>query len=98
MDIYIYYKVDAPNAENLRQKIMMLQSNLSMNWQVQTALKRRAEVNQSTDKFQTWMEVYTRTPEGFLTALQTACDASNVESLIEGERHIEFFMDIMACA
>ena len=98
MDIYIYYKVDAPNAEDLRKKIMMMQDNLSKNWQVQTGLKRRTEVNQSADKFQTWMEVYIRTPEGFLTALQAACDASNVESLIEGERHIEFFMDIAVCA
>lgn len=98
MDLYIYYKVDTLNAVSLRMKIISLQANLSRDWQVQTALKQRTEVNSSADKFQTWMEVYLRTPEGFLTALQNACDASDIESLIEGERHIEFFMDIAACA
>ena len=98
MDLFIYYKVNKLNAVNLRQKISMLQAELSKNWQVKTALKLRTEVQLSTDQFETWMEVYAQIPEGFLTALQTACDAMDVQSFIEGERHIESFTDIAVCA
>lgn len=98
MDLYIYYKVNALNAANLQQKILVLQADLSRDWQIQTSLKQRTEVSQSADKFQTWMEVYGCVPEGFITALQSACSASNIQPLIEGERHCEFFMDIGTCA
>ena len=98
MDLYIYYKVEPRNAAVLQQKIMTLQADLSKDGQVQALLKRRSEISQTADTLQTWMEVYTHIPEGFLTALQFSCDASDIQALIEGERHHEFFMDIAACA
>ena len=98
MDLYIYYKVDPRNAANLQQKIMALQAELSSDGQVQAQLKQRTNDSLSADTLQTWMEVYTCVPQGFLMVLQSACDASNVHALITGERHHEFFMDIAACA
>ncbi len=98
MELYIYYKVDPRNAADLQQKILALQAKLSSDGQVQAQLKQRTNASPSADTLQTWMEVYTSVPQGFLTILQSACDASNVHALITGERHHEFFMDVVACA
>ncbi len=98
MDIYIYYKVDTRHAALLEQRLVALQATLSSDWQVGIALKRREESDAQAHSLQTWMEIYSDVPEGFLTALEKAIEASDIKSLIAGERHHEFFRDVTVCA
>ena len=98
MDIYIYYKVKSGDAENLQQKILTLQAMLSDRRQVQTALKQRIDTRQPADSLQTWMEIYLDAPHDFLSALEKAIDDCDARSMIAGERHVEFFTDMFACA
>jgi hypothetical protein len=44
------------------------------------------------------MEVYAGTPDGFEAVLAAAVRDAGLAELIDGERHIEFFMDIHPCA
>jgi hypothetical protein len=96
MDLYIYYRVRAEHATMLRQQIATLQSALCTLWPVQAALKRRDD--SAADAAQTWMEIYTDTAADFLPALQRAVDSAGLMQYIEGERHLEIFVDVPVCA
>lgn len=95
MDLYVYYRVSAANAGALRKQIAALQTALSAEWQVATDIKRRPELQ---DQLQTWMEIYRSVPDGFLPALQAAVAHAGMSSLIDGDRHVETFVDLDACA
>lgn len=92
MDLYVYYRVRSDHAHQLQTQVSAMQRALSQNFGVHCALKRRPE---EKDGCQTWMETYTAVPEGFAHTLANAAAAL---SLIEGERHLETFMDLPACA
>lgn len=96
MDLYIYYHVRAEHATVLRQQITALQSALCAQWPVQAALKRRDDSTAGTA--QTWMEIYTDTSAEFLSVLQRAVDSAGLMQYIEGERHLEIFVDVPVCA
>jgi hypothetical protein len=44
------------------------------------------------------MEIYTDTAADFLPALQRAVDSAGLMQYIEGERHLEIFVDVPVCA
>lgn len=95
MDLYIYYTVRAGLADILPVRVLEMQANLAGKHGVATALKRRpAEKNGR----HTWMEVYLAVPEGFDAVLEDAVTRSELASLIDGERHVEYFMDVSSCA
>lgn len=94
-DLFIYYHVPVAHAAKMQKKIHTLQATLREQWPVSTALKRRPELK---DGCETWMEIYTQVPEDFPTALEAAVYQAQVLALTEGQRHIETFVDISACA
>ncbi|MFJ9449351.1 DUF4936 family protein [Herbaspirillum sp. NPDC101397] len=95
MDLYVYYRVPVGKSEQLEQQAAALQARLSQQHQVATELKRRP---QDKDGLHTWMEVYLDTPEGFETILEEAITSSGLPALIDGPRHIEYFLDFSPCA
>ncbi|RJG00905.1 DUF4936 family protein [Noviherbaspirillum sedimenti] len=95
MDLYIYYRVDCAHAQALRERVTAMQSALSQRCGVATTLKRRPEAK---DGHLTWMETYHHIPEDFDAILAQAVSQAELASLIDGERHREYFMDVTSCA
>lgn len=92
-DLFVYYRVRNDAAMQLQPRVADMQAGLAHRFGVRTALKRRPE---EKDGLQTWMEIYMAVPEDFLPVLQQAADSAALP--IEGERHIEIFVDLPACA
>lgn len=91
-DIFVYYRVHRDNAAAALAQVMRLQRDLGQRFGVRPAIKRRPE---EKDGLQTWMEIYAGVSGDFLPALQQA--ALNAGLLIEGERHVEIFVDLPEC-
>jgi hypothetical protein len=72
-----------------------MQTNLAKDYSVLSELKRRP---QEKDNRHTWMEVYRNIPENFDTILERAVIQAGLKTLIDGERHIEHFLDLSTCA
>lgn len=92
-DLFVYYRVSSAAATELRSRVARLQTGLAQRYRVRTSLKRRPD---EKDGLQTWMEIYSDVPDGFLPALQQAAHAAALP--IEGDRHIEIFVDLPECA
>lgn len=95
MDLYVYYRVATEHEQELQTRVTAMQSLLKTHYPVAVALKRRPEAK---DGRHTWMEVYVDVPNGFETDLAAAVNTAAVAELIDGDRHIELFLDITACA
>ena len=95
MDLYIYYRVQVADAALYLTKITEMQDNLSREYGVRTALKRRPE---EQDGLHTWMEVYLEVAEGFEAKLEQAVASSELPAMIAGKRHMEHFLDLTLCA
>ena len=95
MDIYVYYRVPLANTSGLQQRVQAMQQSLAQRFQIQISLKRRPELSHDC---QTWMEIYPQVPTDFAAALAEAVSTHALPALISGERHIETFVDIEACA
>ncbi len=92
-DIYVYYRVRSELADLMLPHVRAMQQGLQAAHGIGVALKRRPE---ETDGLQTWMEVYASVPDDFMTALEQA--AIDAHLPITGERHVELFTDLPACA
>jgi len=95
MDLYVYYRVDCALAQVLHERVAAMQTVLTRRCGVAAALKRRPETK---DGRHTWMETYLNIPAGFDAILSQAATQSGLASLIDGERHAEYFLDITTCA
>lgn len=95
IELYIYYRVRAENAEALRSRVTDMQRCLSRDYGIVTALKRRPE---ERDGLQTWMEIYQSIPADFECVLDRAILQSGLPALIDGQRHTEHFVDVSSCA
>ncbi len=95
MDLYIYYRVPGADAPVLRSRAAAMQQCLSQEYGIVTGLKRRP---QEKDGLQTWMEIYQAVPEGFEAVLERAVAQAGLTTLIDGTRHIEYFLDASSCA
>ena len=95
MDIYVYYRVPLANASILQPRLQAMQQSLAEQHKISCHLKRRPELSEGC---QTWMEVYQQVPEDFASVLASAVDSHDLIPLIAGERHVETFVDIEACA
>lgn len=89
IDVYVYYRVRDENAAQLRARVWAMQAGLAARFSVIASLKRRSD---EPPGVQTWMEIYGAAPEGFLPALHDAVRQAQLP--IEGERHVETFVDI----
>lgn len=94
MDLYIYYRVRLDNSTQLQQQATAMQAQLSQQYKVATELKRRP---QDTDGMHTWMEVYLDVPDGFESVIKQSIAANRLETLIDGPRHTEHFLDFSPC-
>jgi hypothetical protein len=95
MDLYIYYRVRASDADAFQQKAAAMQSGLQRRGMVSAALKRRPEAQ---DGMHTWMEVYLATTPDFEERLAQAVIANGLSGFIQGSRHTEQFVDLSSCA
>lgn len=95
MDLYIYYRVRAANADALQTEVLAMQHDLARSDSVRTALKRRPNEQNGA---QTWMEVYLDVKDDFELKLDQAVAASRLLLWIDGERHTEQFVDVSLCA
>jgi hypothetical protein len=95
MDLYIYYRVRASDADAFQQKAAAMQRELQRHGAVATALKRRPDAQ---DGMHTWMEVYLAATPDFEPRLAEAVTASGLQTFIEGQRHTEQFVDLSSCA
>jgi hypothetical protein len=95
MDLYVYYQVHASHADLLHAQVAAMQANLTRECGVLAALKRRPE---EKDGRHTWMEVYLAVPDAFDSILERAVSQTKLVTLIDGERHTEYFLDLSACA
>lgn len=95
MDLYIYYRVPSNKAPVLQRQVLALQAVLKHDTGVMTELKRRP---QELEGKHTWMEIYRDVPPDFERLLSDSIAAAGIDTLIEGERHIEQFLDISSCA
>ncbi len=92
-DVFVYYQLRSELASLMLPHVHAMQAELKTRFGIAVALKRRPE---EKDGLQTWMEVYASVPDGFLQVLeQVAIDA---HLPLAGERHIEVFTDLPACA
>lgn len=95
IDLYVYYRVRCEHASLLQARVRAMQSSLSAECGIVTALKRRPE---EKDGRHTWMEVYLAAPPGFDAMLERAVAQAGLADVIDGQRHTEFFMDCSTCA
>lgn len=95
MDLYIYYRVRCEHAAELQSRVISMQTLLGKEYSLSPALKRKPD---EKDTLHTWMEIYPNIPQNFDTILSNAVLQTGLAPLIEGERHIEYFLDISACA
>lgn len=95
MDWYIYYLVSNNQADELQKQVLNMQTKLAREFGLIAELKRRPE---EKNKCHTWMEVYRNVPENFDTILEQAVTQAGIKTLINGERHLERFLDLSACA
>lgn len=95
MDLYIYYRADCAHAQALAERVRIMQSALLQRYGVTAALKRRPEAK---DGRHTWMETYLNIPGNFDAILAQALMQSELATLIDGERHTEYFLDVTSCA
>ena len=95
MDTYVYYRARVASGAQLQTRVRAMQAALARLHRVPSELKRRPE---STDGFQTWMEIYLDVPDHFDAALERAVVTADLLPLIDGVRHVEHFLDGSSCA
>ena len=95
MDIYIYYTVFEQDATAARQRVATLQQRLAKAYDIAPQLKRQSEAQ---DGLQTWMEIYPEVPGGFGSVIEQAAVQEGIAELVQGTRHVEYFMDLSPCA
>ncbi|MBC7416299.1 MAG: DUF4936 family protein [Herminiimonas sp.] len=95
MDLYVYYRAQPAEAAGVQAQVESMQGLLRDRWGVRCGLKQRPRVNQERD---TWMEIYLAVPADFKATLDAAVAASPLRLLIEGDRHVESFLECLPCA
>jgi hypothetical protein len=105
VDLYIYYRVPRARAQQLQAQVNAMQAKLRVEHGVAVALKKRPQADKAdktggdaAEPLDTWMEVYLAVPDDFENTLQQAFDAAAYAGLIDGTRHIEYFLDCTPCA
>ena len=94
MEIYIYYAIREQDAALARQRVEALQQRIASDYGIVSRLKRRPE---SINATQTWMETYSAVPAGFDQVIEQVAAQNGLSALVQGERHIEYFVDLPPC-
>jgi hypothetical protein len=94
-DWYVYYKVRTEHGALLQERVAAMQQRLHGQFGIACSLKRRPHIKDDRD---TWMEVYLAAPQDFEQALARELHLAHVQELIDGERRVEHFLDVISCA
>lgn len=97
MDCYVYYKTAQEHELQILRQSKIIRESLMTRLQInlQSNLQRRPELDKGVI---TWMEIYRDVPHTFEAALAEIVDLTEIMSLIQGERHVEYFEDAISCA
>lgn len=97
MDCYVYYKTAQEHELQILRQSKIIRESLMTRLQInlQSNLQRRPELDKGVI---TWMEIYRDVPHTFEVALAEIVDLTEIMSLIQGERHVEYFEDAISCA
>lgn len=97
MDCYVYYKAAQEHELQIVRQVKVIREYLKtrLNIDLRTNLQRRPAAENGVV---TWMEIYRDVPLFFDAALAQVVDQTEIRSLIQGERHAEYFEDAMSCA
>jgi hypothetical protein len=95
MDCYVYYKTAQEHELHIVQRVRMIREYLNTQMNINLRLQRQPGADNGVI---TWMEIYRGVPVAFAIALADAVSQSEILSLIQGQRHAEFFEDANSCA
>lgn len=90
MDCYIYYKSGRNVGAEIIAEVGKVSAALAQKNLAQPVLQTRLD---TADDLVTWMEVHKAVDHQFLPILNDLVSHSGLPQLIEGERHVEFFVD-----
>lgn len=96
MDCYVYYRVSTTQTAAARDAVARLFALTAGRFGVSGRIQWRADVsaNDIAKGGTTWMERYDDVDAAFVEALPELVIESGLASLLEGERHVECFVDI----
>ncbi len=98
---YVYYRVAPAQAAQLLPKVLAMQARLAQELTLETSLQQRVDAA-NEQAVLTWMEIYRASgklhAETVLQQLQQAVSEADILAYLQGERHLECFMDIQPCA
>jgi hypothetical protein len=89
MDCYIYYKSQIEHAAAIRHCVGLLCAELTGKLNHLPRLQRRPA---ASDGLITWMEIYLDVSEDFEQILNEAVAKCGMQTLIHGERRLEYFV------
>lgn len=100
MDCYVYYRVSITQTDAARDAVARLFALTAGRFGVSGRIQWRADVsdNDVAKGGATWMERYDAVDAAFVEALPQMVVESGLASLLEGERHVECFVDMPAPA
>ncbi|VVD64479.1 DUF4936 family protein [Pandoraea anhela] len=98
MDCYVYYRVSTTHAAAARLAVTQLFALTASRFGIVGRLQTRADasVNDVANGQVTWMERYDDIDAAFLAALPTMVTECGLVAWLEGERHVECFVDVPA--
>ncbi|MCI3208381.1 MULTISPECIES: DUF4936 family protein [Pandoraea] len=96
MDCYVYYRVSTTHADAARQAVARLFALTATQFGVSGRLQSRADAspNDAAQHVSTWMERYDNVDAAFIAALPQMVMACGLAAYLEGERHVECFVDM----
>jgi hypothetical protein len=97
MDCYVYYKAGQEHELHIVKQVKMIRENLSTRLKIdlQSNLQRRPDADNGMI---IWMEIYRHIPQAFDAALSDEVNQTEIMSMIQGQRHAEYFEDVILCA
>lgn len=95
MNTYIHHRAEGTWGAKLQARVNLLPAGLARICGVPTRPKRRAEKERD---FQAWMEIHPQVPDRFDAILERAVAKADLPPLINGARHVEYFLDCSSCA
>lgn len=95
MDCYIYFKTMSSQETEVISEEQLLQTHMQQQTGIAHDLQRRPSAQ---DGLHTWMEVHRQVSPDFEQQLARAYAQTRLSELLQGERHMEYFMDVRLCA
>lgn len=95
MNAYIHHRAEGTCGAKLQARVNLPLAGLARVCGVPARLKRWAEKERG---FQAWMEIHPQVPDRFDAIPERAVAKANLPPLINGARHVEYFLDCSSCA